>query len=67
MNLLRASSMKLMSSAGADNGVSQLLGRQAFERFVEGEGVQEDGAGDVGCIRRQATMMFGVDFLSQRL
>ena len=52
---------------GADGRVAQLLGWQALERFVEGKGVQEDGARNVGGIRRQAAVMLGVDFLCQRL
>ena len=44
---------------------AQLLGRQPLKRFVERQGVHEDGAGHVGGVGRQAAVVLRVDLLRQ--
>ena len=54
-------------SRGAKEGIPQLLRREALERIVEGECVQEDGAGNVDRVGRQAAVILGIDLLGQGL
>ena len=52
---------------GTKHRIAQLPGPESFERIVEGQRVQEDGAGNVDCVGRQADVILGVDFLGQGL
>ena len=52
---------------GTQDRITQLLGRNPLERIIEGQGVNEDGAGNVDRIGRQAAVMAGVDLLCQCL
>ena len=52
---------------GAKEGIPQLLGREALERIVEGQCVQEDGPGNVNRVGRQAAVILGIDLLGQGL
>ena len=47
------------------HGIAQLLWRQALQRFVEGQGVHEDGAGGVCRVGRQAAVVLGVNVLRE--
>ena len=66
MKRFRASSMKLTSVAGGEDGVPQLVRRNAPQRLVEGERVEEDGPRDVRGVGRESGVVLGVELLSER-
>ena len=50
---------------GSDDGVTQVLGRQALELVIEGQGVHEDRSRHVAGIGWHASIRRVVDFLSE--